>query len=258
CSVARRTRLDVCAPIHRATFDLLGGDVVDRAGEGTFATQAVDGGGVLWEPEVGEERAIVLLDEDVARFHVTVYEPLGVCGVERLRDGRADSDRACRLPAPVALEDSTKVCASDVPHREVELAVCLARCVDRDNAGVLEMRGQTGFTEEARAEALIAGELRRQQLECHRAVEVLVNGKVNRTGATLTEHALDSVAGHSRAGCHLARHAHLYHRDGSDGTRLPSLQDRSRANRASADPSWTSTSPRPTSANGALAEGSPT
>src|SRR4029078_8803396 len=108
CSVARRTRLDVCPPVHRATFDLLGGDVVDRAGEGTFATQAVDGGGVLCAPEVGEERAIVLLDEDVARFHVTVYEPLGVCGVERLRDGREDSDCACRLPAPVRPADSDK------------------------------------------------------------------------------------------------------------------------------------------------------
>jgi hypothetical protein len=177
---------------------------------------------VLCQPEVGEKSAVVLLDEDVARLHVTVYEPLGVCGVERLRDRREKSDRSHRLEAPIALEHLTEICASDVPHREVQLAVRFAGSVDRHDAGVLELRGQPGFAEEPLAEPLVAGELRREQLERHRAVEVLVDREVDRPGASRTEQALDAIAGQPCAGCHLARHMHLYHRDGSDGTQLPS------------------------------------
>ena len=100
-----RERVEVSPSIHLAALDLLGRDVVDRPRERAVATQAVDRRGMLGEAEVGEERAIVLVYEDVARLHVAVHQTLRMRCVERLGDRTENAERSVQRQAPVALEN---------------------------------------------------------------------------------------------------------------------------------------------------------
>jgi hypothetical protein len=204
-------RVDIDPTIHLATLDLLWRDVVDRSREGAVATQAVDRRCVLGKPKVGEKGAVVLVDEDVARFHVAMHEPLRVCRVERLGDRREDAKRSVRLQPSVALENVAEVAPGDETHGEIQLALCLARAVDRDDSRVLDSGSRSRLAQEALTEAIVAAQLRREQLERDRTVELLVHGQVDSACPTFAEQAHNPETGHLRAGRYIARHSHFYH-----------------------------------------------
>jgi hypothetical protein len=134
---------------------------------------------MLGEAEVREEGAFVLVDQDVPRLHVAVDEPLGVRCVERLGDRSENAGRPAGLQASVALENSTEVRARDEPHGEEEHSVRLSRCVDRNDAWVLDSGCNPRLSEEAVPEPLVAAELGRKELQRDLAVELLVDSQVD-------------------------------------------------------------------------------
>jgi class 3 adenylate cyclase len=110
-------RVDISPPVHLPALNLFRRDVVDRAGEHSFAAQAVHRRRVLREAEIGQEGAIAVLHEDVPRFYVAVDEALGVGCVEGLGDRHENSERTFDVEAALALEHVAEVAAPHVSHR---------------------------------------------------------------------------------------------------------------------------------------------
>src|SRR6185295_8011452 len=143
-------------------------------------------------------------DEDVSRLYVPMHEASRVGRVKGLRDGRQDADHPLGLQAPLAIEEVAQVAAGHVAHGEIDLAVCLAGGVDRDDARMLETRRQPSLAQKARAETLVPGQLRRKKLQRDRAIELLVAREVDGAGRSFSEQALDSISGNLRAGSRIA------------------------------------------------------
>ena len=95
---------------------------------------------------------MVARDQDVGRLDVAVHEPGGVRGVERVGDLGDDARGPRGLEAALAPQQPVQVGARHVAHDEVEVAVLLARRVDRDDVRVVDRRGQPRLALEALAE----------------------------------------------------------------------------------------------------------
>ena len=106
----------------------------------------------LGEAEVGEEGAVAF-DQDVVRLDVAVDDAGGVGGVERFGDLAEQGDRPRRRQRPLAVDQPPQVAAGDQPHRHDQLAVDLARVVDRHHRRVVEAGGEPGLAQEALAES---------------------------------------------------------------------------------------------------------
>ena len=184
--------VDVRPPVERPALDLLWSRVVDRADEesglGHAARRAA-----LRDPEIGEVGTVLGPDQDVGRLDVAVDEPARVRRVERVRDRREQGDGALGLERAVRLDDAVEIDAVDVAHDDVEPAVLLARVEHLDDARMLDLGGRAPLALEARAEADVVGEVRRQQLDRPRLVEVQVAAAVHRAHAALADHRLDPV-----------------------------------------------------------------
>ena len=81
-------------------------------------------------------------DQDVAGLDVAVHEPELVRRVEGVADLHEDPEQARQGHAARLAEQRLEVAAGDVAHRDEQLAVRLARLVDRDDVRVVERGGQ--------------------------------------------------------------------------------------------------------------------
>ena len=100
-----------------------------------------------------------------------------------------------------------QVAALDQPHRDDQLAVDLARVVDRHHRRVVEPRGEPRLAQEALAEPLALGELAGDHLQRHRPFEAEVGGAVDDAHPAAGDQRVDPVAGDGRADgevCHRA------------------------------------------------------
>ena len=136
---------------------------------------------------------LALIEQDVRRLYVAMNEALRVRRVERVRDLRDDREPAPRLESTLLAEQRAQVRSLDEPHHEVQLAVELARVVDRHRVRVLERHRELGLALEALSEALVEREVRRDQLQRDRAFQALVVRAVDDTHAALTGERLDPV-----------------------------------------------------------------
>ena len=87
-------------------------------------------------------RVALLLDQDVGRLNVAMDDPLGVRSVERRCDLARDVDSPAKRQRPVALDEIGEVAVADDRHGDEELALPLARVVDRDDVRVVNGRSE--------------------------------------------------------------------------------------------------------------------
>ena len=101
----------------------------------------------------------------------------------------------CGRQRPLAVDQPPQVAALDQPHRDDQLAVDLARVVDRHHRRVLEPGGEAGLAQEALAEAGPVDQLAGDHLQRHRPVEAEVGGAVDDAHAAARDQLFDPVAG---------------------------------------------------------------
>src|SRR3954451_21622400 len=108
-----------------------------------------------------------------------------------------------------------KVGAVDVAHGQIELAVELAGCIDRDHVRVIERRRQLCLAFEALAEARVGGAVVGDQFDRHRAVQTLVGRQIDDAHAATADQALDAPI------AEIAARGELPHACESDASRNP-------------------------------------
>ena len=211
----RGERVLVAARRRALALDLLGRDVCERADE--LARARRPAGAAAREAEIREVGPVGLVDEDVLRLDVAMDEPRCVRGVECRRDRCEQAQRAGGVELARVDEVLQRV-AAHVAHREIQAVLGLAGVVDRDDVRVVERRLDLALAAEARAERLVGGQRRVEQLQRDRAVQGLLRREVHGAHAAAAEQALDAVAGEPRPGLDHQRLPMIVRVDG-DGRR---------------------------------------
>ena len=139
-------------------------------------------------------------DEHVRRLDVAVHETLLVCSVEGLCDLREKLDSPLWLQRAVFCNELGEVVTLDVAHGEKEQAVLISRLVDGDDVRMVERGRDLRLAEEALAEALVLGELGRDDLERDLAPETLLLGTVDGAHPPSADERFDLIAGDRRSG----------------------------------------------------------
>ena len=152
--------------------------------------------GVPGEAEVGQVDAALPREEHVAGLHVPMHQPQSVTRVERIGHRADDRDRTPWLEPPLLGEQRPQVGALDVAHGQVEEPVRLAGVVDVDDVRVVEAGRQLRLAQEPLPETLVPGQLGRQQLQRHPALQPQLLGQVHDPHPPTADHRLDPVAGH--------------------------------------------------------------
>jgi hypothetical protein len=74
--------------------------------------------------------------------------------------------RPRRLEAALAPQQLVQVQAFDVGHRQVQATVLLPECQDRNDMRMVEAGSDLRLPHESLPEALVLGQLRREELQC--------------------------------------------------------------------------------------------
>ena len=146
------------------------------------------------DAEIGDHRPPALLvDEDVVGLDVAMDDPVRVREGERVghlaQHAAHEGYRRTRLAAQ-ALRQALAV---DEAHDEEHQPVALVHRVDGDDVGMAELGRRLRFAQEARADLLAIGELRRQHLEGDAAAQAHVHGPVHDGRAAAADLGLDVV-----------------------------------------------------------------
>ena len=135
----------------------------------------------LHEAEVGDQRLVVLVDQDVARLDVAMQERERMRLVDRPRDLFEIPRRGAFLDRPID-EPFGKAFALDVFHRVERPAVEFADVVNRHDVGMLESGGGGGLVPkpldrlEVPAAQRAADDLGPNQLQGHDSLGVVLQG----------------------------------------------------------------------------------
>ena len=97
----------------------------------------------------------------------------------------------------------------DVAHRDVENSLGVARVVDRDDVRVEQRGGRSGLADEPFAEALVLGQLRREQLEGDQFPSRRFSARYTTLMPPRPQNALDPVSGENRSDPRFGRHGHF-------------------------------------------------
>jgi hypothetical protein len=133
--------------------------------------RALGVGGQAGDPEVGDHRAAVAGEQDVARLHVAVDDAAHVCDAERTRDVGADPCRFGRGEASTSSQAGGEVLALDQLHDEVRLGVVGAGLEAGDDVRVTQDRGGERLASEAHRDVGVLDGLASQQLDRDGPVE---------------------------------------------------------------------------------------
>jgi hypothetical protein len=145
------------------------------------------------DPEVGQHRVAVLLEQDVLGLDVAVDDPAPVGMLQPGRHPGDDAEGRLDRQLDLALEAVAQGLPLHVRHRVVHDAVGHARVEDREDVRVGEAGGEADLAQEAvRAEG--GCELRAHDLEGNEAVVPEVPGEVDGGHAAVPKLALDAVA----------------------------------------------------------------
>src|SRR6185295_12968410 len=114
--------------------------------------------------------------------------------VERVCDVAQQVDGARGLERRVRPQQPPEVRAFDVAHRDVEEAVRLAGAVHREDVRVLERGRNLRLGQEPTTKPVVAGELRREQLQRDLTLEPQVCRTVDDAHPASADELLDAVA----------------------------------------------------------------
>ena len=193
-------RVDVGAPVDGLAADLLGRHEVHRPDPAAGRGQPAFGERVAREAEVAEVDLVVGAEQDVGGLDVAVDEPGIVRGVERVGHMGHDRRRVLRRERPGGGDPLAQIVAVDEPHGDVRPSVALAVVVDRDDVGVLDRRRGTRLAQEALANAWIAEQPGRDDLQRDGTVETQLRGLVDDAHTAATGDAFHPVTGELRGG----------------------------------------------------------
>ncbi len=191
---------------ERRALELLGRRVLEGSDEHAGAGDTRTRGRALREPEVREvhvldvTRAVRADDQDVAGLDVAMDQASGVSGVQRPSDAIDHRQRVVERQRRL-IDESSEIRAGDVPHRDEQVAVVLARVVDGEDVRFVERGRELGFAHESVPEPLVVGELGGEHLEGDLPLESLVLGEVHDPHAPPPEGAIDAVASELASGC---------------------------------------------------------
>ena len=133
-------------------------------------------------------------EQHIRRLDVAMDQAAGMRGVQRAADLVDDPRRPRRLERSGGTDQMAQVLAVDEPHRDVERPLVLARVVDRQHVRVVDCRRRARLGDEAPAEALVLCQVRCDDLQRDRPVEVDLDRAVDNAHAAAAGHALDAVA----------------------------------------------------------------
>jgi len=165
-------RVEIGPAVDRARFDLLGRHVVERADELAGLRQAGRRQRLLAEPEVGQVDVVRTAaaryrpEQHVGRLDVAVYQASGVGRVQRGRDLADDAGCPRRIQRAEPANQLPDVPAPDVAHRYEQHSASIPGLEDGDDVRVVDGRRRPGLADEPLPERLVAGDLRRQDLQC--------------------------------------------------------------------------------------------
>ena len=128
------------------------------------------------DPEVGDLRLALVVDDHVLRLDVAVDDPAPVRVAERLQDLLGEVDRDVRRQRAALAHELLQRAPVDQLHRDVGRPVPLGAVEDADDVRVREPRRGLRLAPEALAELRVLGEAPAQQLQRHAAAEHLVLG----------------------------------------------------------------------------------
>jgi hypothetical protein len=150
------------------------------------------------DPEIGDDR-LTGLEQDVLGLEVAVHHAASVGEVERAGEEREQTQGLVEGQLLLAREPGPQRLALDVGHHVVEQAVGRPGVEEREQVGMLQVRGGPDLAQEPLG-ADDGGELGAQHLDGDLAVVLEVVGEVDGGHAAGTEFALEPVAvGEGRA-----------------------------------------------------------
>ena len=132
--------------------------------------------------------------QDVRRLDIAMDEPARVGRVEGGGQLVEQRRRPRRRQRTLRGQQAAQVGPLHVAHRDEQRPLRLAGLVDGNDVGVLDRRRQPRLAQKAGPEALVPGELGRQQLERHLASEPLLVGEEDGAHPPAAEQRLDPIA----------------------------------------------------------------
>jgi hypothetical protein len=188
-------RVDVAAGVGAAAFELLGGEVGDRADEhaaGLAGLPRADDG--ARQAEVGDLHHAVDADEHVLGLDVAVHDarPVrgGEAGQHRLEDGEGLRDRE---PAARGEQVAQRAAAHEL-HDEEDQTLVAALVADRHHVDVAEHRRRTCLAGEPVDERGVVGQVLGHDLDRDGPVDPEVGGGVHGGHAAARQPLLEPVA----------------------------------------------------------------
>ena len=144
------------------------------------------------QAEVEDLHLAVAGQEEVVGLEVAVHDAAGVRGGEPGRDLRGDLERLARRQRAADQALAQRLAVEQLHRGEGDLAV-LAEIEDRQDVRMRERRDRLGLALEARQRVGVGGEMRRQDLDRHLAVELGVAGAEDLAHPALAELGDDLV-----------------------------------------------------------------
>jgi hypothetical protein len=152
---------------------------------------------------------LALVEEHVRGLDVPMDETLGMCRVQGVRHLAADRKPTGWLERTLRSQERPQIRSLDVTHRQVEATVHIACVVDRHHVRVLERHGELRLAGEAGVEALVEGQLGRDELQRDSPFQPQVVGSEDHAHAALTDQLLDPIAEELGSGLDLGVGAHF-------------------------------------------------
>ncbi len=164
--------IDVGAPVERLGARLLWAHVMRRA-DGHPGARELAARRRLRDAEIRDHGQPVLVEHDVVGLDVAVHDAAlvrvgeGARNLDQDLTDLAGGERAARG------QHGRQWLATQELHDEIDHPAGLADAIDRDDAGVLELGGRTGFALEPLDELLVEREGKRQDLDRHVSLQLL-------------------------------------------------------------------------------------
>jgi hypothetical protein len=136
-----------------ALADPLRRDVARRSEDDVVGEVAVEHG----HPEVGEQDAAVVGEQDVVRLDVAVQHAGAVHGLEPVEDGQPDAGRLVGADRPVLLHGRVQGPAGDVLHHDPRPAVGEQDVEDAHDVGMVQAGAGPGLADGLRPDVVVPG-----------------------------------------------------------------------------------------------------
>ena len=205
---------------------MLGRHVARRTQESACLRHA-DGafGKGFGETEIGNVDLIVLVDQDVLRFQVTMNDILLVRGGQRIGKLHCEIQHAFQGKLRVVFDDLVEVLAVHKRHGDELHPLEIAQVVDTQDVPVRDLTGEDELLLEAAQGVSLAHRSLAHHLDRDDPVELFVPRFVDPPHAALADHAFNVVPRTEIAARAKGRRIHhLYGRGIADGERFAALR----------------------------------